>query len=613
MSFIRLTLLRSSKLLSKRDKKVLLVISAVQAFLSLLDLLGVALIGILGALSINGIQSRSAGSRVSSFLALAGIESYEFQVQVAIIGCVAVALLLSRTLLTVYFTRRVIYYLTIKSAKLTGSIASGLFAKDLTQVKKYSHQELLYSLTFGVNSIMVGIIGTAITAFSDVAIFVVILAGLLAADLTLGISALVLFVSVGLTIYAFQQRRARNLGVIFSKLNVESEEKIVEALSSFREITVHNRQQFYADQIERIRLEIAHVQAEMNFMPQVSKYVIETTLVVGTFIIGGIQFYLKDASHAVAALAIFMAAGSRIAPAVLRLQQGMVTIRTNLGSASPTLDLIEDVGLRDSKNELGKVDFDYSGFRGEVLLDGVTFQYPGADKFSLEIDKLMIPEGSHAAIVGPSGSGKTTLADLILGVISPDSGRIEISGLTPNIAISKWPGAISYVPQDVSISNSTIIENIALGFSRNEIKYDWAHEAVKQVDLESLIGDRQDTYETKLGERGGNLSGGQRQRIGIARALYTKPRILLLDEATSALDGETELLVSGSLSSLSSKTTLITIAHRLSTVRNADLVVYLENGKIIATGTFLEVRDKVPNFDRQANLMGLKRDTESER
>lgn len=613
MSFIRLTLLRSSKLLSKRDKKVLLVISAVQAFLSLLDLLGVALIGILGALSINGIQSRSAGSRVSSFLVLAGIESYEFQVQVAIIGCVAVALLLSRTLLTVYFTRRVIYYLTIKSAKLTGSIASGLFAKDLTQVKKYSHQELLYSLTFGVNSIMVGIIGTAITAFSDVAIFVVILVGLLAADLTLGISALVLFVTVGLTIYAFQQRRARNLGVIFSKLNVESEEKIVEALSSFREITVHNRQQFYADQIERIRLEIAHVQAEMNFMPQVSKYVIETTLVVGTFIIGGIQFYLKDASHAVAALAIFMAAGSRIAPAVLRLQQGMVTIRTNLGSASPTLDLIEDVGLRDSKNELGKVDFDYSGFRGEVLLDGVTFQYPGADKFSLEIDKLMIPEGSHVAIVGPSGSGKTTLADLILGVISPDSGRIEISGLTPNIAISKWPGAISYVPQDVSISNSTIIENIALGFSRNEIKYDWAHEAVKQVDLESLIGDRQDTYETKLGERGGNLSGGQRQRIGIARALYTKPRILLLDEATSALDGETELLVTGSLSSLSTKTTLITIAHRLSTVRNADLVVYLENGKIIATGTFLEVRDKVPNFDRQANLMGLKRDTESER
>lgn len=612
MTFIRLTLLRSSKLLSSRDKKVLWAIAIIQAFLSLLDLVGVALIGILGALSINGIQSRNAGSRVSSFLEFVGIEGYEFQTQVAIIGCAAVALLLGRTLLTVYFTRRVIYYLTIKSAKLTGSIASGLLARDLTQVKKYTNQELLYSLTFGVNSIMVGIIGTAITAFSDIAIFVVILVGLVVADFSLGISALVLFVSVGMAIYAFQQRRARHLGVIFSKLNVESEEKIVEALSSFREITVHNRQRFYANQIERIRLEIAHAQAEMNFMPQVSKYVIETTLVVGTFIIGGIQFYLKDASHAVAGLAIFMAAGSRIAPAVLRLQQGMVTIRTNLGSASPTLDLIEDVGLLDNRHTVEKVDFDYSGFRGVVSLNEVTFSYPGAEKFQLKIDRLIISEGSHVAIVGPSGSGKTTLADLILGVISPDSGCIEISGLSPNTAIAKWPGAISYVPQDVSISNSTLIENIALGFSRSEIKYDWALHAVQQVDLESLIGELENSFESKLGERGGNLSGGQRQRIGIARALYTKPRILLLDEATSALDGDTELVVTNSLNSLDSRTTLITIAHRLSTVRNADLVVYMEKGNIIATGSFLEVRDKVPNFDRQANLMGLKRESRDE-
>jgi ABC-type bacteriocin/lantibiotic exporter with double-glycine peptidase domain len=610
MSFIRLTLRRSSKLLSRRDKKVLGLISVIQVFLSLLDLLGLALMGILGALSINGIQSRNTGSRVSIFLEIVGIEGFEFQAQVAIIGCVAVMLLLCRTLLTVYFTRRVIYYLTIKSARVTGSIASSLFARNLTQVKRYTNQELLYSLTFGVNSIMVGIIGTAITLFSDVAIFVVILFGLLLADFSLGISALALFVSVGLSIYSFQQRRARHLGITFSKLNIESEEKIVEALSSFREITVHNRQQFYADQIERIRVEIAHAQAEMNFMPQVSKYVIETTLVVGTFIIGGIQFYLKDASNAVAALAIFMAAGSRIAPAVLRLQQGMVTIRTNLGSASPTLDLIEDVGLIDIRPKPENVDFDYRGFRGVVSLDGVTFTYPGNDEFRLEIDKLVISEGFHVAIVGPSGSGKTTLADLILGVISPDSGHIEISGLSPNIAISKWPGAISYVPQDVSISNSTLIENIALGFSRGEINYDWANQAMEQVDLRSLVGASEDSFEAKLGERGGNLSGGQRQRIGIARALYTQPRILVLDEATSALDGDTELVITNSLNRLDERTTLVTIAHRLSTVRNSDLVVYMEKGRIIATGSFLEVRDKVPNFDRQANLMGLKRDSE---
>jgi ABC-type bacteriocin/lantibiotic exporter with double-glycine peptidase domain len=605
MDFIRLTLLRSSRLLSKRDRKVLWVISLIQAFLGLLDLLGVALIGILGALSVNGIQSKNAGNRVSGFLQTVKLDRYDFQTQVLIIGCVAVLLLLLRTFLTVYFTRRTIYYLTRKSAHITGAIASGLFAKDLTNVQKYTHQELLYSLTFGVNSIMVGIIGTAITAFADASIFLIILFGLLVADLSLGISSLILFGCAGMSIYLLQQRRAKQLGIIFSKLNVESEQKIVEALGSFREMTVHNRQQYYAKQIERIRLQIANVQSEMNFMPQVSKYVIETTLVVGTFVVAGIQFYLKDASHAVAALAIFMAAGSRIAPAVLRLQQGMVTIRTNLGAASPTLDLIEDVKLGEVAPESIEPSFDYHGFSGTIHLEKVTFHYSDEEKFSLYVDNLFIPEGSHVALVGPSGSGKTTLADLILGVILPSHGSIQISGMSPNDAITKWPGAISYVPQDVSISNSSLMENIALGYSQEEINIDWVKHAISEVDLTSLAKGMGKGNEAYLGERGSNISGGQRQRIGIARALYTRPKLIVLDEATSALDGETELLITNSLEALGGQTTLVTIAHRLSTVRNADLVVYMENGKILATGTFVEIRDQVPNFDRQANLMGL--------
>lgn len=605
LDFIRLTLLRSSRLLSKRDRKVLLVITLIQAFLGLLDLLGVALIGILGALSVNGIQSRNAGNRVSSFLQTVKIDNYDFQTQVMIIGSVAVILLLLRTFLTVYFTRRTIYYLTTKSARITGAIASGLFAKDLTSVQKYTHQELLYSLTFGVNSIMVGIIGTAITACADASIFLIILFGLLVADLSLGISSLILFSLAGVSIYLLQQRRAKQLGVIFSKLNVESEQKIVEALGSFREITVHNRQHYYAKQIERIRLQIANVQSEMNFMPQVSKYVIETTLVVGTFFVAGIQFYMKDASHAVAALAIFMAAGSRIAPAVLRLQQGMVTIRTNLGAASPTLDLIEDVKLGEVVPDSIEPSFEYHGFRGTIHLEKVAFRYSDKEKFSLYVENLIIPEGSHVALVGPSGSGKTTLADLILGVILPSHGSIQISGMSPNEAITKWPGAISYVPQDVSISNSSLMENIALGYPEEDIKIDWVEHAISEVDLNSLAKGMGKDNETYLGERGSNISGGQRQRIGIARALYTKPKLIVLDEATSALDGETELLITNSLEALGGQTTLVTIAHRLSTVRNADLVVYMENGQILATGTFVEIRDQVPNFDRQANLMGL--------
>ena len=610
MKFLWNTYIRSSKLLSRRDRRILWLITIIQALLGVLDLIGVAMIGILGALSINGIQSRNAGSRVSDVLELIRVENLDFQSQVAVIGSLAVLLLLARTILTVFFTRRTIYYLTLKSARITGTLASGLFARNLIQIKKYTNQEILYSLTFGVNSIMVGIIGTAITAFADGSIFVIIVLGLLFADVGLGISAIIIFATAGLSIYMLQQKRAKHLGIVFSKLNIESEEKIVEALSSFREIKVHDRQQYYARQIERVRLEVAKVQAEMNFMPQISKYVIETTLVIGTFLIAAIQFYLKDAVNAVAALAVFMAAGSRIAPAVLRLQQGMVTIRTNLGSANPTLDLIEDLKIGDSQKELLNPSFDYTGFNGVIELEQVSFKYSHESSFNLKIDNLKIEAGTHVAIVGPSGSGKTTLADLILGIITPDGGRVEISGLSPMNAISKWPGAVSYVPQDVTISNSTLIENIALGFDPDEINREWIDRAISQVDLNRMVDAFEDGLSTKLGERGGNISGGQRQRIGIARALYTKPRVLILDEATSALDGETELGITKSLNSLDSKTTLVTVAHRLSTVRDADLVIYMESGKIVSTGTFQEVRNSVPNFDRQANLMGLKNESQ---
>jgi ATP-binding cassette, subfamily B, bacterial PglK len=605
MSLLGATFLRSSKLLSSRDKKILVVISVIQALLGILDLVGVGLIGLLGALSINGIQSRNAGTQVSRVLSWLHLENLEFQLQVAIIGAVAVLLLLCRTLLTVYFTRRTIYYLTLKSAHITGSIASGLFELSLLDLKKYSNQEVLYSLTFGVNSIMVGIIGTAVTSFADVSIFIIILSGLLFADFTLGMSALVLFVAVAVAIYAFQQKRAKHLGISFSKLNVLSEEKIVEALNSYREIKVHNRQQFYAREIEKIRTEIANIQAEMNFMPQVSKYVIETTLVVGTFFLAGLQFYLKDATHAVAALAIFMAAGTRIAPAVLRFQQGLVTIRTNLGSANPTLDLIDSVSTNVKFDTPRVADFAYENFEAKIELNNVSFTYGNSADFGLEISKLTIQEGSHVAIVGPSGSGKTTLADLILGVINPNMGEILVSNIPVSEAIRNWPGAVSYVPQDVNISNTSIRENIGLGYALIDIDQQNVALAASQAHLTELIEKLPNGTMTKLGERGGNISGGQRQRVGIARALYTKPRIIVLDEATSALDGETELNITETFKSLGEKTTLITIAHRLSTVRDADVVVYLQSGKIISSGTFQEVRDAVPDFDRQANLMGL--------
>ena len=218
---------------------------------------------------------------------------------------------------------------------------------------------------------------------------------------------------------------------------------------------------------------------------------------------------------------------------------------------------------------------------------------------------MKVSHGSIVAIVGPSGAGKTTLVDLILGVLEPESGTIQISAMKPQLVSQKWPGAIAYVPQNTFISQGTIRDNIALGYSTEIVSDEWILSSLKIADLEELVMSLPKKIDTDIGEQGSKLSGGQRQRLGIARALFTSPKLLVLDEATSSLDSLTELNISDAISNLSGSTTVLIVAHRLSTVQKADQVIYIEKGEIKATGTFEDVRNSVPDFDRQAKLMGL--------
>jgi ABC-type multidrug transport system fused ATPase/permease subunit len=175
----------------------------------------------------------------------------------------------------------------------------------------------------------------------------------------------------------------------------------------------------------------------------------------------------------------------------------------------------------------------------------------------------------------------------------------------PDEAVQRWPGAIAYVPQDISIVRGTIATNVALGFDLSEVDENRIWEALEIAQLRSFVEGLPDGINSTVGERGAKLSGGQRQRLGIARALLSSPKLLVLDEATSALDGKSEIDVSDAISKLKNSMTLVVIAHRLSTVRNADLVIYMDSGKIVASGTFDEVRKAVPDFDMQAKLMGI--------
>jgi ABC-type multidrug transport system fused ATPase/permease subunit len=216
----------------------------------------------------------------------------------------------------------------------------------------------------------------------------------------------------------------------------------------------------------------------------------------------------------------------------------------------------------------------------------------------------VINPGEFVAIVGPSGSGKTTFVDLVLGILKQDTGEIVISGMKQEEVINRWPGSISYVPQDIYVANSTIAANIAIGYDEADYSIKRIHDALVMSSLDSFVDSQELGIKFNVGENGSNLSGGQRQRLGIARALYSNPKMIILDEATSALDSTTEAEISNEILKLKGRVTLIVVAHRLSTVINADRVVYFEDGEIKGIGTFQELRDQVPNFDENAKIAG---------
>lgn len=597
---------RAVRVLSRADQRKIVIVILLQVLLGFLDLLGVIAIGLLGAISVTGLLSNNPGNRVSTALSILHIQNTTFQTQATILGISAVVLLVGRTVLSIFVTRRILFFLSRRGAMISADLIAKLLSQPLLIVQSKTTQETLYAVTSGVSAIAIQVIATSLIWVADLALLVVMMVGLLVVDPVTAIATVIVFLIVGYFLYKFMHVRAGNLGFENTAMSIKSNEKIVEVFASYRESVVRNRRVYYAREIGKLRYSLANTSAELGFLPYVSKYIIETTVVVGAVLIGAAQFIFQDASHAVATLAIFLAAGTRIAPSVLRLQQGMITIKSGLGVASPTLDLIDALGnVSISENSYDKVDIIHAGFNPEIVIDNVSLTYPGKTMPAISKVSLTIPTGTSVAFVGPSGAGKTTMIDILLGVLIPDDGTVLVSNLPPILAVAKWPGAVAYVPQDVVIAAGSIRENIALGYPIEEATDALVMRALKVAHLDEFVASLPNGLDTQVGERGARISGGQRQRLGIARAMFTHPHLLVLDEATSSLDGETEASISEAIHALRGLTTVVIIAHRLSTVRNVDKVVYLSNGRALATGTFEEVRKVVPDFDFQAKIMGL--------
>ena len=580
----------------KQKRKVLLVVM-LQTSLSILDLIGVGLIGLVASMSVSNLQGDLPDPRIQKFLHLIGLNSSSPQNAIMILGVSSVIILVGRSIASLLITKKILFFFSRRSSDLSINLARKLFRQPLSMVQRRSTQETLYALTKGTEFIMIQVLGTCTVLVADIAVLALLLIGLIVFDFTTALSAFVIFFSVAVVLNKVLFTKASTLGEDNATYTIAGNTAINDSIFAYREAFVSGRFSFYIEQISKARRGLAEVSGYVNFMPYVSKYVIEATVILGALVIVVIQIILGEPSDAIASLSIFLASGTRIGPSVLRLQQGMVYIKNSLGMAAPTLALMEFLENEAAVNlkvlPLSNVHLD---FIPQIQIENLSFSYQESDKIIVKRLDLFIPTGSYVAIVGSSGVGKSTLVDLVLGLLEPESGNVKISGLTSIEAITRWPGAVSYVPQETLIVDGSIRENLLMAYPKDALSSNSLRDILRLVELEDFVSTLDGGLDANVGERGSKLSGGQRQRIGIARALVTSPKILILDEATNSLDAETERLIAESLSKLRGTTTIIEIAHRIQAIRNADIIVHLTKNGNSEIGSFKSLLESSESF-----------------
>jgi ATP-binding cassette subfamily C protein len=591
-------------LLPKGTSRKLLLLCAFQISVTFLDILAILLLGIITKSGLDYVD-REVGEIPTQIVNLLNINSLAFEFQFGILSGIIFLLFTSRTAISIYGNRRILRFLGNQGASASNNLLDKVFKSEPQYVVNKNSQEVLYGLTKGVDSLVLTYLGSLTLLLTETLFLSAILLVIVIIQPLTGICALLIF---GGTFW-FIQKATSGQGKAISRdlgnLSISYSQSLLETLQIYRELVLRGGISKATMDIRSKRRDSMSLGAQLLFLPILSKYLFEFVLIFGSFVVGVAQLLVSDALAAVSALVMFLAAASRILPALIRAQGALLTVKQSEGASEVTIRQLTELA-KVAKKDVG---IEITGptdkkFIPNIEISDLNFRYSPSSNFALTDISLNVSPATFVAIVGESGSGKTTLVDLILGMNNPDSGKVNLSGLSSLDAARIWPGKIAYVPQNITIIDGSIRKNVTLDsddFASDKL----VMSSLAQAKLLEDVMQMPDGLDEIVGERGMKLSGGQRQRLGIARALFSQPGLIVFDEATSALDSVTEKAVTDAIFTKKNQVTLIVIAHRLSTVRNADLVVLLDKGKLVAKGTFEEVRKIAPMFDKQAKLVNL--------
>lgn len=411
--------------------------------------------------------------------------------------------------------------------------------------------------------------------------------------------------------YYFLRRKLKALGRQKNQLQSDQYKNIFQGLRAIKETKVLGREQFFLDNFYGVNRATMDNDMWTLFYNQLPPHVTEISAIVCVVImsIGVIHSTLGDNPAMVASLGILAAISFRTSSIANRIMKSLQQINNAQHSMEALLEEIKNPLWTDcSADHSARRPSETQSlpFRRAIRFENVSFMYPKAKKAALNNIAIEIRKGEFVGIVGQSGAGKTTFVDLLLGLLQPHEGHILIDDQPLSAAaLPGWQGHLGYVPQQVFIANDSAIRNVAFGLPDAQIDLACVKESLQKANLLRHLESLPQGLETPLGEDGRKLSGGEKQRIGIARALYRRADVLVLDEATSSLDVPTEGEITQAINALKGTQTLIAIAHRLSTLKSCDRILYFHEGRLVDEGTFETLSQKHPNFERMIQLSKL--------
>ncbi len=489
---------------------------------------------------------------------------------------------LSRRLLHSYLHRPYEYFLTQNSAELRKNI--------LGEVKAVITGLLLPALRGG-SKIIVAFFIIGFLVFVDPAVA-------LMAAVVLGVAYTGIYLLVRDRVDAYGEKRV--------EADTQRYQFVSEAFGGIKEVKLWGKENAFVQQYDDPSRLYSRHQARYRVIKKVPRYILEAVAFGGIILIAVYLIAVRDSlQQVIPILGLYAFAGYRLMPALQRAFNGITSVRYNLAALEKLKQGMTQkstpVPERRSNGTMEEVETPLT-LDDQIELDGVHFTYPGAEESAITDLSLTIPAHTTVGFVGKTGSGKTTAVDTILCLLRPQQGTIAVDG-TPlqDDNVQQWKQNIGYVPQRIFLSDDSVARNIAFGVPKDEIDMNRVRDAARRAHIRSFVeSELPNQWNTTVGEKGVKLSGGQRQRIGIARALYRNPSVLVFDEGTSALDQATEASVMEAIYELEGDHTVILIAHRLDTVKRADNIIMLENGRKVGEGEYEELENQHPKFQSMA-------------